>query len=379
MAEKRQKEAEEATRIAEEAREAEAEQTELARVATIRAQDQALNANRQERSARLQTSTAEANAAKTFFLANQPLEGMVAALKAWQILKAEEQDNFADSLSARIALIQSAYQSTGNPMKNRIINQNLPYGFREKNSFLGSINGQVTLSFSPDNSTFLSSDGVNGTVLWNMNGTQSTRLNDIYADSIVRAPSGEMFLAVVSADGITLRDFKGSQVDTLNFSEQVGSRFRGAFFSSTSQILALLNTRTFSEIKLLDIWNLDNSELKTLEPLGRVSNLAVSSDGSIVAASTFRGIGDKDIKVQVRYQEEIPFIIPVYNGVHISSLAFNPEGNILAISEVDGPIKLWDVERLRESIWNDDLSFRPLTTLEGHRSSVLSMAFSPDG
>lgn len=54
------------------------------------------------------------------------------------------------------------------------------------------------------------------------------------------------------------------------------------------------------------------------------------------------------------------------DGVH--SVAFSPDGRMLASASIDGSIKLWDVAGGTE-----------LTTLRGHTNGVYGVAFSPDG
>ncbi len=52
----------------------------------------------------------------------------------------------------------------------------------------------------------------------------------------------------------------------------------------------------------------------------------------------------------------------------INSVAFNPQGNILASGSYDQTVKLWDVD-----------TYQCVKTWQGYSNQTLSVTFSPDG
>ena len=71
-----------------------------------------------------------------------------------------------------------------------------------------------------------------------------------------------------------------------------------------------------------------------------------------------------------RLAEISPYRIAALEGHtdQVQSVAFSPEGTILASGSDDGNVKLWDVETRTH-----------ITTLQGHGGGVYSVAFTPDG
>ncbi len=97
--------------------------------------------------------------------------------------------------------------------------------------------------------------------------------------------------------------------------------------------------------------------------LGAVTTVAFSPDGEILAS----GSADETVVLwHVASGEPKKTLKSHTNGV--TSVAFSPDGKIFASGSHDRLVILWDIA-----------SGRPINTLKGHTNSVTSVAFSPDG
>ncbi|MEH2414394.1 protein kinase domain-containing protein [Nostoc sp.] len=95
---------------------------------------------------------------------------------------------------------------------------------------------------------------------------------------------------------------------------------------------------------------------------GSVHSVAFSPDGRIIAS----GSGDKTIKLwDVSTGREISTLQG--HSSYVDSVVFSPDGKTLASGSDDKTIKLWDVTTGGQ-----------IRTLQGHSSRIQSVAFSPD-
>ncbi|MFH0992127.1 MAG: WD40 repeat domain-containing protein [bacterium] len=214
--------------------------------------------------------------------------------------------------------------------------------------------------------------------LWDLAAGQAMKTFSGHSSTVLCvafSPNG-MLLASASMDRvIKIWDIlTGEQLQTLNAERTVYS----VAFSLDGKRLASGDGN-----KYLKLWDTDTwQESKSIQHEDAVVAIAYSPDGNIFATGVGTNIGvvpfakNRDIQLwDAMTGEEIRSLKEPGRGERLldykpdaHSLAFSPDGKILAAGCSDKTIKLWDVA-----------TGEFLTSFEGHADEVRSIAFSPDG
>ncbi len=103
------------------------------------------------------------------------------------------------------------------------------------------------------------------------------------------------------------------------------------------------------------------------EPLGLIVSVAFSPDGALLAVGT----RDGTIHFWRTADQQLWRVVRAHTGF-VTSLAFRPDGRFLASASLDTTICLWSLTEL-------DKHDQPYMVLRGHTAGIEAIAFSPDG
>ncbi|HKV40632.1 MAG TPA: WD40 repeat domain-containing protein, partial [Blastocatellia bacterium] len=111
------------------------------------------------------------------------------------------------------------------------------------------------------------------------------------------------------------------------------------------------------------LWRLCHGDLAAFRHSSPVNSVAFSPDGKILATGT----QDSAVTLwDVASRKQAGRLVGHTESVN--SVAFSPDGRILASASSDRTVKLWEVRRRQQ-----------MTTLTGHQNAVQAVTFSPDG
>ena len=182
-------------------------------------------------------------------------------------------------------------------------------------------------------------------------------------NSVAFSPDGQT-IATGASDGI-VRLWRVSDGALLHALEGHTRPVSGiAFFQDGTLLISVSRDRS------VNIWRVSDGALvsRMVERSSEIFSLAVSPDDRLLALGGFGAawVWEVDIKFFTRVD------LREYPGSYVNSLAFSPNGTILALALSDETVCL---RRIPDGENNGETILR----LGGHTGKVLSLAFSPDG
>ncbi|MFB4278951.1 AAA family ATPase [Nonomuraea sp. MTCD27] len=224
--------------------------------------------------------------------------------------------------------------------------------------------GPVTaLSFSPDGALLATGTSDGSVRLWNTADGKTAEPALAGKGSAITAIvfSGGVLTAAREDGDLLLWTVRNGQAETA--SRRVISSPDAATSVAVSADGTVLAAATKTGVRLWDV----ASGRRLREWRTQATALAFSPDSGGLAA----GVGDDrvlvlDVRGPAHTSTRLAF---TGHGAEVLAVAFSPDGRTLASTSADGTIRLWDVAAQR-------LVGAPLT---GHTDAVTSVAFSPDG
>ena len=244
----------------------------------------------------------------------------------------KKEESLLESIRAVTEMNRSLGVSSDIQMRVAIALEQAVYSFRERRRFQSQASSLAFASFSPDSQTIVTATDDNYIKLWQTNGTLQATLTG-HTDKVRRAifnPAGEI---IVSA----------------------------------------------SDDKTIKIWKKNGKLLHDLKGhSGKITSVCLSPDGKIIVSAS----ADGTVKLWNINGEELSSF-NVERG-WITSASFSPDGQRIAAAGTDGTVKLWSLRKVVEKLQKQQsieasTDIKLLRTLQMESDKIMSVAFSPDG
>jgi WD40 repeat protein/uncharacterized caspase-like protein len=340
----------------------------------------------QKQAAQLREIAALNASSEALLLSNQPLEALIASVKAGRELKQVFAPN-KDIQVATVATLQQAITQT-----------------QEINRLPGHSQQVNAVSFSPDGKFIASASDDQTIKIWSREGkliktitgknTRVTALTFNQGSNLIASANTDKTIKIYDINGKLIQTFTGHNniVTDVAFSpdgKTIASasrdqtiklwRLDGSLIKSWNAHNGWVNTINFSpdgqiiasggEDNLVKLWQtVDGKLIKTISGhKERVTCIKFSHDGKILASAS----GDKTVKIWNR-QGEFLQTLDGYNN-QVNSLSFNPDSQLLATADAEGNLQIW-MQKDKAKI-----EYVRKQNFLGHGSQITDVNFSPDG
>jgi WD40 repeat protein/uncharacterized caspase-like protein len=346
----------------------------------------------QQRAAQLRTVEAVAASATALLSSKQPLDSVLASVKAGRQLQP-----LRSLLGIPIPVPLETELQTSAALQQALTRT------QELNRLEGHTNSVNTVSFSADGQTIVTASDDRIIKLWRADGSWQQDLSGhtdrvtqvtFSADgSLIASASADRSAKLWRKDGTLMQTITGHQDWVTSVS-----------FGPNQSVLA-----TASRDRTIKLWQINGDQAKLLRTFtghrGWVNHVSFSPNGQLLASAGEDGtvliwrLGDR---------RNAPIQRLPATGERLTAITFSPNGQLLATASGDGTVKLWNLagqlqqtlighgEQVNQVRFSSDgktivtassdrtiklwqLEGNLLQTLSGHASEIKDVSISPDG
>jgi len=238
---------------------------------------------------------------------------------------------------------------------------------REKYAHVGHTGGVQAVAVSPDGKLIASGSDDQTARIWDREtGKQLEKISTrSFVYSVRFSPDGKLLAIGDNSSNLYLWDVKGRSLQTYSTSGRItGLAFdaRGEALVSIGDDLHIFDVKTRTTRVKSSAWNAAQG------PVALSGSLIVGGDRAMAAEETFKVPNAWMLDGETLTKQTDLFSEAMGHRSFIQSLAFSPDGSLLAASS-EGAIRLWDMTK-KKAIGGK---------MCGHTDSVADMRFSPDG
>jgi len=246
-------------------------------------------------------------------------------------------------------------------------------GHRVKNVLRGRTRMDMVMSlvFSPDGKTLASGDWNKTLRLWDTATGQeypnSMKMSSIIT-SVAFSPDGKVLAAGLMGGGVRLWDLDDSLREILDNIKHPSAGVYVAFSPNPNDAVLAIAWGEYGKPSSVTLWDIRTSRVRaTLTGhADTIESVAFSPDGKLLATAS------RDTTVRLwDLSSDHEAAVGRGHTAPLWCVAFNPDGKSIATGSSDNTIRLWDL--------TDTKDLREIDCLLGHTDRMWALSFSPDG